>query len=90
MITVTNNATTQQISKALHVKSGDNTQKVDLQKYNIQINEFNKSFLHNPQVRAAGYSDLGKPTPNTGANNALPDPNGPTAEGRGGKLDINA
>lgn len=89
-ITATNSAVTQQLSAAIHVKSGTTTQKVDIQKYDIQINELNKSFLHNPQVRPSSFADLGKPNPNTGPNNALPDPNGPAPEGRGGKLDISA
>jgi len=90
VMTITNNATTQLIAKALHVKTGHNTQKVDIEKFNISVKEHNKSFLHNPQVRPAGFADLGKPNPNTGPNTALPDPDGPRAEGRGGKLDISA
>jgi hypothetical protein len=72
----------------MHVKSGESIQKQELQKYNIDISEHNQSFLHQPRIRSAGFSDLGKPTPNTEPNTALPDPSGPQAQGRGNKLDI--
>lgn len=86
--TITNNTTTQMITAAMNVKRGQNTQKVDIERYNISVKEHNKSFLYSPQVRPTGFTDLGKPHPNTGPNTALSDPNGPRAEGRGGKLDI--
>lgn len=86
--TATSNSYQQQITQAMHVKSGNSAQKEAIEKFNINVSEHNQGFLHHPQVRPEGFSDLGKPTPNTGPNTSLPDPDGPVAEGRGGKLDI--
>jgi len=62
----------------------------NLEKFNVGVGEHNNHFLHIPQVRPPGYSDLGQPTPNSGPNTSLPDPEGPTGPARGNLFDASA